>query len=95
MWSIKEAFRAVTEGDILQPYISDLDFRSSNHGTEVCYNFYVFDIRYGKNFTAAKPINVEFRFEEVVPADVKGYALVLTNKLITCSSNGQRSFDLF
>ena len=42
---IKEVFRALTKDDILQPYISDHDFRSSNAGVyDVGYNLYVSDI---------------------------------------------------
>ena len=49
---IKEAFRALTKDDILQPYISEADFRRSNVAANVIgYNLYVFDIRYQKNFT--------------------------------------------
>ena len=32
---IKDAFRAVTEDDILKPYISDNDFRSTNDGNNI------------------------------------------------------------
>ena len=56
---IKEAFRALTKDDILQPYISDHDFRSSNvRADDVGYNLEVLDIRYQENFTAAQPIKV-------------------------------------
>ena len=91
---IKEAFRALTKDDILQPYISDNDFRSSNNNNDIGYNLYVFDIRYQKNFENAQPIKVEFKFDGVVPAGIYGYALVLTNKKISISSDGQRHFDL-
>ena len=92
---IKEAFKALTKDDILQPYISDDDFRSSNvRADDVGYNLYVFDIRYQKNFTVSQPIKVEFKFNGVVPNDINGYALVLTNKLISISSDGNRHFDL-
>ena len=48
---IEKAFRASLKDDILQPYISDHDFRSSNvRVDDVGYNFYVFDIRYQKIF---------------------------------------------
>ena len=47
---IKEAFRDLTKDDILQPYISDHDFRSSNNNNDIGYNLYAFDIRYQKNF---------------------------------------------
>ena len=44
----KEAFRALTKDDILQPYISDNDFRSSNDVNDIGYNLYVRDLRYQK-----------------------------------------------
>ena len=46
----KEAFRALTKDDILQPYVSDHDFRSSKNNNDIGYKLYVFDIRYQKNF---------------------------------------------
>ena len=92
---IKEAFKALAKDDILQPYISDDNFRTSNvAANDVGYNLYVFDIRYQKNFTNSQPIKLEFKFEGVVPNDINGYALVLTNKLVSVSSDGQRHFDL-
>ena len=91
---IKEVFRALTEDDILQPYISEDDFRSSNNNNDVGYNIYAFDIRYQKNFENAQPVKVEFKFSENIVAGIYGYALVLTNKLISISSDGQRMFDL-
>ena len=92
---IKEAFKVLTKDDVLQPYISQEDFRSSNAAAnDVGYNLYVFDIRYQKDYTASQPIKVEFKFDGVVPNNVNGYALVLTNKLIFLSSDSQRMFDL-
>ena len=91
---IKQAFKDLTKDDILEPYISDNDFRSSNDGHNIGYNLYIFDIRYQKNFESAQPIKVEFKFDGVVPAGIYGYALVLTNRLISISSDGQRMFDL-
>ena len=91
---IKEVFRALTKDDILQPYISDRDFGSSNNNIDIGYNLYVFDIRYQKVFENAHPIKKEFKFDGVVPAGIYGYALVLTNKKISVSSDGQRHFDL-
>ena len=91
---IKEAFKALTKDDILQPYISEDDFRSSNEGNNDGYNIYAFDIRYQKNFENAQPVKVELKFSENLPAGIYGYALVLTNKLISISSDGQRMFDL-
>ena len=91
---IKEAFRALTKDNILQLYISEHDFRSSNDGDNIGYNIYAFDIRYQKNFESSQPIKVEFKFDGVVPAGIYGYALVLTNRLNSISSDGQRMFDL-
>ena len=91
---IKEAFKALTKDDILQPYISENDFRSSNNNNDVGYNIYAFDIRYQKNFENAQPIKVEFKFSENIDAGIYGYALLLTNRLISITSDGQRMFDL-
>ena len=92
---IKKAFKALTKDDILQPFISEADFRRSNVAAkDIGYNLYVFDIRYQKTFTNSQPTKVEFNFEGVVPNDINGYALVLTNKLVSISSDGQRHFDL-
>ena len=92
---LKEAFTALTKDDILQPYISEEDFRSSNAtANDVGYNLYVFDIRYQKNYTASQLIKVDFKFDGIVPNNVNGYALVLTNKLVSISCDGQCHFDL-
>ena len=91
---IKEAFKALTKDNILQQYISENDFRSSNDVDNIDYNIYAFDIRYQKDFEISQPIKVEFKFDGVVPAGIYGYALVLTNRLISISSDGQRMFDL-
>ena len=89
---IKEAFKALTKDDILQPFITEDDFRSCNEGNNIGYNIYAFDIRYQKNFETAQPVKVEFKFSENVPARI--YGLVLTNRLISISSDAQRMFDL-
>ena len=86
---IKEAFKAVTKDDILQPYISENDFKSSNDGDNIGYNLYVFDIRYQKKFDSAQPIKVEFKFDRVVPAGIYGYALVLADRLVSKSSDSR------
>ena len=91
---IKEAFRALTKDDILQPYISEDDFRSSDEGNIIGYNIYAFDIGYQKNFGNAQPVKVEFKFSENIPAGIYGYALVFTNRLANITSDGQRTFDL-
>ena len=91
---IKEAFKALTKDDTLHPYIFEHDFRSTNDGNNIGYNLNVFDVRYQKNFEGAKPIKVEFKFSEILPARIYGYVPVLTNKLISVSSDGQRHFAL-
>ena len=53
-----------------------------------------FDIRYQKNFESAQPIEVEFELDGVVPDGIYGYAIVLTNRLVSMSSDGKRMFDL-
>ena len=45
---IKQVFEDSTKDDILEPYISDNDFRSHNDGNNIGCNLYVFDIRYQK-----------------------------------------------
>ena len=91
---IKGAFKALTKDNLLQQYKSEHDFRSSNDGNNIAYNIYAFDIRYQKNFESSQPIKVEFKFDGVVPAGIYGYALVLTNRLLSISSDGQRMFNL-
>ena len=91
---IKQAFRDLTKDDILEPYLSDNDFRSTNDGNNIGYNLYVFGIRYQKNFESSEPIKVEFKIDGVVPAGIYGYVLVLTNRIVSISSDEQRMFDL-
>ena len=92
---IKEAFKSLTKDDIIQPYISEEDFRTSNfRAADVGYNLYVFVIRYQKNCTASQQIKVEFKIGGLVSNIVNEYALVLTNKLVSKSSDGQRHLDL-
>ena len=69
---IEEASKALVKENILQPYISDNDFRSSNDGNNIGCNIYAFDIRYQKNFESSQPIKVEFKFDGVIPAGMYG-----------------------
>ena len=81
---IKEAFRALTKDDILQPYISDDNFISANARVDdVGFKLFVFDISYQQNSTASQPIKIEFKFDGVVLNDMNGYALVLANKVVS------------
>ena len=91
---IKEAFKALTKDNILQPYISEDDFRSDKNGNSIGYNIHVFDIRYQKDYQSGQSVKIEFKLDKIVPAGVYGYALVLTNRLVSISSDGQRMLDL-
>ena len=91
---IKEAFKTLTKHVILKPYITEDDFRSSNEGNNIGYNIYAFDIRYQKSSEYAQPVKVEFKFSENIPVGIYGYALVLTNRLASITSDGQRMFHL-
>ena len=93
---IKETFKASTKVGFLQPYKSYKEFRSSINNNDIGYLFYVFDIRYQKNFTSSQSIKVEFKSDHkgVVLENINEYVLVLTNKLFYISSDGQRYFDL-
>ena len=84
---IKEAFKARTKDEILQPYISEYDFRSDNNGNDIGYNIHIFDIRYQKKYQSGQSTKVEFKLDKIVPAGVYGYALVLTNILVSISSD--------
>ena len=94
---IKEVFKALTKDNILQPYVSEDDFRSSDvgdGGNEIGYNILALDIRYQKKYESGQSVKVEFKFDGVVPAGIYGYALVFTNRLVSVSSDGQRMFEL-
>ena len=91
---IKVAFKALSKGDILQPYISENDFRSSNDGNNIGFIIHVFDIKYQKNFESRQSIKIEFEFDGVIPAGIYGYSLILGNRLVSIGSDGLRMFDL-
>ena len=91
---IKEAFKALTKVDILQPYLSEDNFRSNINGDNIGYNIHVFDIRYHKNYQSGQSVKAEIKLDKIVPAGVYAYGLVLTNRLVNISSDGQRMFNL-
>ena len=53
--------------------------------------FTIYDIR---KISVSQLVKIEFKFDGVVPNDVNGYALVLTTKLVSISSDGQRHSEL-
>ena len=77
-----------SETNLLNPFIDLHKFRTN-------YNFYVFDLSKQKDYIASQPIRLEFNFSyQIGVADYIDYALVLTPKLKSISSDGQRHFDL-
>ena len=65
----KEVFRALTHDNILQRYISEDDYRSSNDGVDNDYNIHAFNIR---NSESAQHVKVEFKFSENILAGIYG-----------------------
>ena len=85
---IESFFRNHTETNILKPFIDIQKFLTK-------YNFYIFDITKQKEHFAAQPIRLEFEFNAAINvADYTAFALVLTPRLVSISSDGQRQFDL-
>ena len=66
---IKEAFKAHTKDDILQPYISEDDFRSSNEGDNIGYNIHCFDVRYQKTTKAVNQLKCKLNLMESFPLE--------------------------
>ena len=85
---IQNFYHSNSETNLLNPFIDLNKFRTN-------YNFYVFDLSKQKDHIASQPIRLEFKFNAAIDvADYIAYALVLTPKLISISSDGQRHFDL-
>ena len=85
---IENFYLLKSETNLLNPFIDLHKFRTN-------YNFYVFDLSKQKDPIGSQPIRLEFKFSAAIDvADYIAYALVLTPKLISISSDGQRHFDL-
>ena len=85
---IENFYLLKSETNLLNPFIDLHKFRTN-------YNFYVFDLSKQKDNIASQPIRLEFKFNAAIDvANYIAYALVLTPKLISISSDGQRHFDL-
>ena len=85
---IENFYLLKSETNLLNPFIDLHKFRTN-------YNFYVFDLSKQKDPIGSQPIRLEFKFNAAIDvADYIAYALVLTPKLISISSDGQRYFDL-
>ena len=85
---IENFYHLHSETNLLNPFIDLNKFRTN-------YNFYVFDISKQRDIIASQQIRLEFIFNAAIDvANFVAYALVLTPKLISISSDGQRHFDL-
>ena len=85
---IENFYLLKSETNLLNPFFDLHKFRTK-------YNFYVFDLSKQKDQIASQPIRLEFKVSAAIDeADYIAYALVLTPKLISISSDGQRHFDL-
>ena len=68
----------------IQPYINHRTFKIS-------YRIYVFDTRYENDHMGPQPIQLNFKFS-VADADVICHALVLTRRVISVNSDGNKMF---
>ena len=85
---IENFYHLHSETHLLNPFIDLHKFRTK-------YPLFVFDLSKQKDQIASQPIRLEFKFNAAIDvANFVAYALVLTPKLISISSDGQRHFDL-
>ena len=70
----------------IKPYINHRTFKS-------IYRIYVFDTRYQSDHIGPQPIQLSFKFSAAV-ADVISHALVLTRKVISVNSDGNKMVDI-
>ena len=85
---IENFYHLNSETNLLNPFIDLHKFRTN-------YPLFVFDLSKQKDQIASQPIRLEFKFNHQIDvADYIADALVLTPKLISISSDGQRHFDL-
>ena len=85
---IENFYHLNSETNLLNPFIDLHKFRTN-------YPLFVFDLSKRKDQIASQPNRLEFKFNAAIDvADYIAYALVLTPKLISISSDGQRHFDL-
>ena len=71
------------------PYITFEDFKE-------LYNLWVFDLRAQKDNPSAQPISINFKFRAGYDAVATNYqaTALLTQKIISVSSDGSRQFDI-
>ena len=97
-WESVCGFRYIAKENILQGYLTQIVIKTSKNypGGNPGYNLHGFDIRHHQDFVTAQPNKVWFDFSRAVPAATSliRYALLLTNKLVSVSGDGQTHFDL-
>ena len=85
-------FRQLSKANILQPFVSQNDLSRDEN-----FNLYVLDMRYQISFSSPPNVKVDFRFASgaahAVPVGLIGFALVLSDKLISISSDSQKHLD--
>ena len=69
----------------IKPFINHRTFKSS-------YRIYVFDTRYKNDHLGPQPIHLIFKFSAAF-ADVICHALLLTRKVISVNSDGNKMVD--
>ena len=70
----------------IKPYINHRTFKSN-------YRIYVFDTRYQSDHIGPQPIQLNFKFNAAV-AEVIYHALVLTRKVISVNTDGNKMVDI-
>ena len=74
-------------------YINQIKIFDVQISAGVGYDLYVVDIRVQETFAVTQPIKVGRKFVGVVPNNIKAFALVLTNDLVSVSSDEEGHFD--
>ena len=70
----------------IKPYINHRTFK-------IYYRIYAFDTKYQSDYIGPKPIQLNFKYSAPV-ADVICHALVLTRKVISVNSDGNKMVDI-
>ena len=80
-------YRQHSQTNLLNPVIDLNEFRTS-------FNFFVYKLSKRKGHIARQHIRIKFKFIAAIDVfDYIAYALVLTPKLTSVSSDGRRHFD--
>ena len=83
----------------MKPYKIQEDFRKNNLNAgcenlyDIGYKLFVFDMGSQNILSSARPINVIFKLHKKAPTSLVGFALIITNKLISTSKGGQKQLN--